>query len=437
MSSGVTGFVSYAERTDQGVRMRGLRRSRRVAAMAGTIALAIALAACSSNDAVHLAVPDQVDGAIASDIQSQLQTAVEKAVAAAGASGAVVGVRVPWSGVWNAGIGTVAPDGATVGSDMTFHAGAVTRSMTCDVLYGLVHDGVVSLDDTAGKYVTGIGDQENLTLGQLCDSTAGLAPYAPMIDVRTRVTPERQWNPRELLGYGLSRGVATQPGTVFADSDTGYVLLGLALERATDKSAAQLYQQYVFGPNGMRDSSLPNTGTAELQGLWTGTAADGTPACTAPTPIVDLSPTAGFTASGVISDLTDLAQYTQAVALGLRSYDAPGRFENPLPAVANGPSWFTARGGAYQAGSLIGQYGSVPGALTAAFADRNTGMSVVVTINNSRASADLVRNLAWELAAIASKAPAASGRTAPQAGLPWTAEDMAAQIAAAAVCPIP
>ena len=85
----------------------------------------------------------------------------------------------------------------------------------------------------------------------------------------------------------------------------------------------------------------------------------------------------------------------------------------------------------------MGQYGSVPGFLTAAFADRNTGMTIVVALNNSRASDVLVRALAWELAAITSKAPAAAGHTAPDAGLPWTAEDMGAQVTAAAVCPIP
>jgi D-alanyl-D-alanine carboxypeptidase len=41
------------------------------------------------------------------------------------------------------------------------------------------------------------------------------------------------------------------------------VPLGL-LERATSKTATQLYQQYVFGPNGMTSTSLPDNGTAEL-----------------------------------------------------------------------------------------------------------------------------------------------------------------------------
>ena len=58
-------------------------------------------------------------------------------------------------------------------------------------------------------------------------------------------------------------------------------------------------------------------------------------------------------------------------------------------------------------------------------------------LNDSRASNVLVRSLAWQLAAIASKLPAASGQTAPEAGLPWTADEMGAQVTASAVCPVP
>ncbi len=47
----------------------------------------------------------------------------------------------------------------------------------------------------------------------------------------------------------------------------------------------------------------------------------------------------------------------------------------------------------------------------------------------------MIAYLAWELAAIASKAPAAPGRENPEAGLPWTAQQFHDQIAAAAICP--
>jgi D-alanyl-D-alanine carboxypeptidase len=94
-------------------------------------------------------------------------------------------------------------------------------------------------------------------------------------------------------------------------------------------------------------------------------------------------------------------------------------------------------GGAVLAGSLIGQFGSVPGYLTGVFSDPKSGLTVAVALNNSAASEAIGAYLAWQLAAIASKAPAASGETAPEAGLPWTAQQYHDAIAKAAVCPLP
>jgi len=102
------------------------------------------------------------------------------------------------------------------------------------------------------------------------------------------------------------------------------------------------------------------------------------------------------------------------------------------------PSWFTATGGAFQAGSLVGSSGAVPGYLTAAYADRETGLSVVLVLNNSRAGGTMPRSLAWQLAAIASKAPAAEGQSRPEAGgLPWEAATYGDKIVEDALCPVP
>lgn len=405
---------------------------RRVAALAGAAVVAVTLAACAPPASVSLDLPDQVAADLPADTQAQLQAAVDRAVAASGSTGAIVGVWAPWAGTWRTGSGSVKPR-----TSESFKAGAVTRAMTCDVLYGLAADGTVKLGDSITGYVPGLPGYDAVTLGELCDSTSGIPSYMPALSGRLSANPGRVWNPRELASYGIAAAPSAAPGTSFADSDTGYVLLGIALEHASRRTAEQLLEKYVFAPSGMTASALPVDASVQLPGLYSGNTAEGAVACAEPTDMTDLSPSAGFTASGVISDLDDLGRYTQALATGARSYDTDARFASTLPAAAGAPSWFTAGGGAYQAGSLIGQYGSIPGYLTAAFADRSTGMTVVVVLNNSRASDTLVRSLAWQLASIASKAPAASGRTAPEAGLPWTADDMGAQVAAAAVCPIP
>lgn len=413
------------------------RRSRRLTALVAAAGLALSLAACAPDEEPAVTLPEQVEGALPEAVQAEMQAAVEHAMAVTGSSGAIVGVQVPWAGTWVSGLGTTSVDGAKVTPDMTFKAGPVTRAMTCDVLYGLAADGAVALDDVVTDWVSGVPDLAEVTLEDLCDSTSGLGGYAGRVFGRWVANPERVWSPRELLAYGMSAGLAFEPGTAYLDSDTGYLLLGLALERASGRSAAELFEEYVFAPVGMAASALPAVSAADastLTGHRSGDV-DGAVDCAAPQDLTSLSSSAGYTASGVVTDVTDLGRYVQSLATGARTYDVDARFEEPRAVSAETPSWFTVAGGTYQAGSLIGQFGSFPGYLTAAFADRQTGMSVVVVLNNSRASATAVRATAWQLAAIASKAPATGGQTAPEAGLPWTAESVVAELDASAICP--
>lgn len=408
---------------------------RRAAAACAAAGLVIGLAACSPGPAVDVELPEQVEGALPAEISGQLQAAVENAMTATGSTGAIVGVWAPWSGSWVEAFGTTGPDGAPVTTDMTFKAGAVTRTMTCDVLYGLAADGVVDLGDSISDWVNGHGDLSEITLEQLCDSTTGLGTYAGRVEGRWLANPGRVWNPRELVSYGLAGSPAAEPGATYLDSDTGYVLLGLALERASGKTMPELYEAYIAEPLDLVATTLPATSTATLPGWRSADLAEGGVECIATVELTDLSPSAGSTAAGVVTDVTELGHYIQSVALQARSYDVEGRLADPLPAYDKAPAWYTATGGTFQAGSLVGQYGAIPGYLTAAFADRETGMTVVAVLNNSRAGSGVAAYLAWQLAAIASKAPAAAGQTAPEAGLPWTPEQYGDAVTAASICP--
>lgn len=416
-------------------------RSNRASKVLAALGVAVlALTGCSPGTSVVDPPVPQVDASLSGDIQDQLASAVETAMAATGSTGAIVEVRVPWAGVWKKAFGTTSPSGAAVDADMSFKAGPITRTMTCDVLYAMAHAGVVSVDDPLSRWLTGYPSAEGVTLGHLCDSTSGIAPYASAVSDRWYVTPTRAWSPRELAAFGIASGLRSEPGVTYRDSDTGYVLLGLALERAGHATARELFEKYVFEPLAMTGSSLPSALSASnsLTGLRSGTDDDGEVECAAPADVTDVSLTTGFTAAGAVTTVDDLSNYIQALARGTRSFDDADRFDDPLPVSSKSPTWFTAAGGALQAASLVGQAGSVPGYLTAAFADRDTGMSVVVVLNNSRAPGTVARDLAWQLAAVVSKAPPASGETAPDAGgLPWEAATYGESIASAAICPLP
>lgn len=417
------------------------RRWRSVAA--GVAALSLVLVGCSADETFSYTPNEQVDQALPDDTVAQLQSAVENAIAETGATGAIVGVWVPWSGTWVTGLGTQSVDDETaVSTDMTFRVADVTRMMTCDVLYALADRDIVELDASVPEYVSGVAQLKDVTLLDLCNGTSGAGSSEASVRDMWLNTPAREWGPLELASFGLGQD-PTEPHTTYRDSDSGYLLLGLALQRATGKSASQLIHEYVTSPLALADTSLPGRTAAPpsdsaLSGNYL-PKIEGGYNCTAPVDITTLSASTGFTDSGAVSTIDDLGRYVQASARqGLRSKDAtPGRFDAPLPVSASSASWYQATGGAYMVGPLIGQHGWTPGYATSAYSDPTTGFTVAVVLNNSTAGGSPAAYLAWELAAIASKAPAAEGQTAPEFGLPFTAQQYHDTISDLNICATP
>ncbi|MGA7148944.1 MAG: serine hydrolase domain-containing protein [Microbacterium sp.] len=419
--------------------MRAQSRKRQVAvAVATVVALAFGLAGCAPESEVVIDLPPQAEVTLPDEAVEQLQGAVANAMTSSGASGAIVGVWAPWSGSWVTGVGTQFPgSGGEVTPEMQFRAGKITRAMICDVLYAVAAEGTVRLSDSVSEWVASVPGMSKVTLEQLCDSTGGIGAHGPQLMSSWIGNPARSWTPRELASFGLGQS-RTEPGAAYRDSDTGYVLLGLVLERATGLSSAQLIDRYVATPLGLDETELRKpSADAVLAGLYSPPVEGGLRDCVTPLDMGALSQSVLYTDSGAVTDIDDLGRYVQALATGALHPGVDDRFSDAKAIVADGPSWFTAAGGAVQAGSLIGQYGSVPGYTTAAFADPKSGLTVAVVLNNSAGAPELGAYLAWELAAIASKAPAAEGATVPEAGLPWTAEQYHAEITARAICAAP
>jgi D-alanyl-D-alanine carboxypeptidase len=406
-----------------------LLSSRRWRAATATAAvLALVLTGCSSEDSFTYTPPAQVDGALPDDTVAAMQDAVDNALTASGASGAIVGVWVPWSGSWVTASGTQNREGGELSTEMSFRIADVTRLMTCDVLYALADEGTVELDANVADYVSGVADmrEQGVTLLDLCNGTSGAGSSEATVKSAWLNTPERVWAPLELAGYGLARP-RLAPATTYRDSDAGYLLLGLALERASGMSASELIAEYVTKPLDLAGTSLPGSAPAvpgpgpAMEGHFLN-AVEGGYDCTAPVDITKMSASSGFTDSGAVSTITDLGRYVQAeAAQKLRTKEKPDRFGAPLPAAEGAASWYQATGGGYLVGSMIGQQGWTPGYATAAYSDPTTGFTVAVVLNDSTAGALFAQQLSWELAAIASKAPAAAGQTAPEFGLPFTA----------------
>ena len=151
--------------------------------------------------------------------------------------------------------------------DMHFRNGAVAISYVSTLLLILVDEKKVSLDEKASKWVPEIPHSDEVTLGQLAQMTTGYTDFVignAEVDAMLYTDPFRQWTPEELLQTVTSKPLLYPPGTNWNYAHTNYLILGLALEKATGKRMSDLMQEKVLGPLGLTNTTDPGPGAPTI-----------------------------------------------------------------------------------------------------------------------------------------------------------------------------
>ena len=140
--------------------------------------------------------------------------------------------------------------------DRLFAFDSITKTVTGLVLARLAEAGTVAMDAPVGDLLDA-GPNGDITLEQLATHTSGLPRLAPNADEWDGFDIENPY-----AGFTAEMAEAGLRGAERGESEYsnfGYQLLGLALERATDRPLGELAAQLVFGPAGMSKASLPQT----------------------------------------------------------------------------------------------------------------------------------------------------------------------------------
>ncbi|WP_350348413.1 serine hydrolase domain-containing protein [Agromyces sp. G08B096] len=419
----------------------GERRRRGIAtAIAGAVVAAVGFTGCTGGTVDPAVQFDAVDASIPGDSATALQQVLDEAVALSGSSGGLATVLAPWAGDWTGVSGTdrFGDDAEPVSPDGTFHLAGVTTEMTCLVLLRLADAGVVELDDRVSTYVDDMPGLDGITLEQLCRHTSGLADYYPNLRPHFIQNPERPWATMELISAGLAMSRTAAPGEAYSYSRTGILLLAVALERATHRGFGDLLREQVIGPLGLDDTGIPDPKDVAHEGALgafaAGTAPDGSPDCAARYDDSRQSSSMGGAAAGAISSLDDAARLSLAFATGSLVSEGTLRAQWTTAPVPGAEPWVGQGLGGVQYGALRGTASETAGALTAAFTDPDSGLTVVVALNNSSSGQDFVREVAFALASLASKLPPAADSAQPLIELPWSFEQAKERMAQLARC---
>lgn len=134
--------------------------------------------------------------------------------------------------------------------DTKFNVGSMNKMMTAIAVAQLVEGGKLSFQDTLGKYLPDFANPEAraVTVHQLLTHTGGLGDFLGPGFAEAR---DRLRTPADFLPLFASQPLKFSPGTSWAYSNGGYIVLGLIVERVSGQSYEDYVREHIAVPAGM------------------------------------------------------------------------------------------------------------------------------------------------------------------------------------------
>jgi CubicO group peptidase (beta-lactamase class C family) len=227
----------------------------------GVAGLAVALLVVTGCGAPHTASPTGSADPAKADAVMRV---VRNSMAQAHLRAVIVRVTVDGKEILTQAVGD-SMTGVPATNDMRFRNGAVAISYVSTLLLKLVDEKKLSLDDKLSKWLPDFPNAQRVTLGQLAQMTTGYPDYVignQQFSAELYANPFQQWTTQDILALISSRPLLYDPGTNWNYAHTNYVLLGLALEKATGQDMPTLLQNEVLGPLGLKATA--NSDTPEI-----------------------------------------------------------------------------------------------------------------------------------------------------------------------------
>jgi D-alanyl-D-alanine carboxypeptidase len=143
--------------------------------------------------------------------------------------------------------------GVPIEPDMVFRLGSITKQFTAVAILMLAEQGKLALDDSITKFLPDYPTHDHLiTVEHLLTHTSGIRSYTDM--------PEwlplwrKDFTVQELIDFFKDQPMDFAPGQCFKYSNSGYILLGAIIEKASGQTYEEFIQRHIFDPLEMKHS---------------------------------------------------------------------------------------------------------------------------------------------------------------------------------------
>lgn len=143
--------------------------------------------------------------------------------------------------------------GISIEPDMVFRLGSISKQFTAIAVLMLVEQGKVALDDPITKFLPDYPTHGHLiTVEHLLTHTSGIKSYTDMPEWSS--VQRKDFTVEELINFFKYQPMQFAPGKRWFYNNSGYILLGAIIEKASGLTYEQFVQQNIFDVLGMKQS---------------------------------------------------------------------------------------------------------------------------------------------------------------------------------------
>jgi len=144
-----------------------------------------------------------------------------------------------------------------------FEIGSMTKQFTALLILQFVNEGKIRLDGHVSDYLPYYRKEtgSRVTVSELLSHTSGIPNFISLPGFVDGPASRVSHSVQEFARDYCSGDLQFEPGTKFEYSNSGYFLLGAILEQVSGMSYAQLLNERIFTPLGMKDSGYTHAET--------------------------------------------------------------------------------------------------------------------------------------------------------------------------------
>lgn len=192
-----------------------------------------------------------IDGALAPALTERLEAALDEVLARSQAPAMSAAFAVPGAGLWTATRGLACTEPATpVSADAKFQACSIGKLVTATLVLRLVERGRLRLDEPIARWFPRSPGSSQITIDHLLTHTGGVYSFNSGSTFDHELAEAH--SPESLVATAAEHANLFCPGATWSYSNTGYVMLGLIVERCHDMALAEVIAAEIAGPLGLR-----------------------------------------------------------------------------------------------------------------------------------------------------------------------------------------